>query len=374
MFQWKHVSKFADFYTVQIDNTVNEVSLEIQNSPLGFPITMETQREMESFVSCISGYYRLMVKWSMDLCSQLPSPSLKFLNDRKIHGPIGGAYSYNKIEEKSSTIGSFIVRQCEKVFDTFYIDIVTKENQPETFKVQYNLTANGDQWSLCVGDVGELEEFDDLITLVKNIPTNGRYFRLPPTLHDKSPLLLLCQSPTKIMAKTVLRSANPLLLRAVDDLLLYKWSQREWGDGIFTRMKAEFNQPSGKKIEVTLKILKQSEVDLRLTDFVQLADKWAKLDLSEIVKMHGITLHQPIALVMESIKVGPLDDFLRNPKHKKDITLLDLVEISYTLAKALHYLVSLTLEIIDKKIKKIFYFCSKKIRSFMVEFAVQLFK
>lgn len=319
---------------------MNQVSLEIQNSPLGFPITMDTPREIESFVSCISGYYRLMVKWSMDLCSQLPSPSLKFLNDRKIHGSIGGAYSYNKIEEKSSSIGSFIVRQCEKVFDTFYIDIVTKENQPETFKVLYNLTATGDRWSLCVGDGGELEEFDDLIALVKTIPTNGRYFRLPPTLHDKSPLLLLCQSPSKIMAKTVLRSANPLLLRAVDDLLLYKWSQREWGDGVFTRMKAEFNQPSGKKIEVTLKILKQSEVDLRLTDFVQLADKWAKLDLSEIVKMHGITLHQPIALVMESIKVGPLDDFLRNPKHKKDITLLDLVEISYTLAKALHYLVS----------------------------------
>lgn len=326
---------------------MNQVSLEIQNSPLGFPITMDTLREMESFVSCISGYYRLMVKWSMDLCSQLPSPSLKFLNDRKIHGPIGGAYSYNKIEEKSSNIGSFIVRQCEKVFDTFYIDIVTKENQrPETLKVLYKATANGDRWNLCIVDTDgekkepQLEEFDDLIALVKTIPTNGRYFRLPPTLHDKSSLLLLCQSPTKILAKTVLRSANPLLLRAVDDLLLYKWSQREWGDGVFTRMKAEFNQVSGKKIEVTLKILKQSEVDLRLTDFVQLADKWAKLDLSEIVKMHGITLHQPIALVMESIKVGPLDDFLRNPKHKKDISLLDLVEISYTLAKALHYLVS----------------------------------
>jgi hypothetical protein len=340
--QWQHVSKFADFYTIQIDDTMNQVSLEIQNSPLGFPITLESLEEIESFVSCISGYYRLMVKWNMDLCSHLASPSLKFLTDRKIHGPIGGAYSYNKIEEKNSSIGSFIVRQCEKIFNTFYIDIVTKENQPETFKILYSSTKDGDEWRLCVGDNSEPQQFDDLINLAKSIPTNGRYFRLPPTQHDRSPLLLLCQTPTKLLTKetSCVRSANPLLLRAVDDLMLYKWSQRECGDGVFTRMKAELNQPSGKKIEVTLKILKHNEVESRLMDFVKLADKWAKLDLFEIVRMHGITLHQPISLVMESIQVGPLDEFLRNPKHRKDIKLLDLVETAYSLAKALHYLVS----------------------------------
>lgn len=322
---------------------MNQVSLEIQNSPLGFPITMDSTEEVESFVSCISGYYRLMVKWNMDLCSQLASPTLKFLTDRKIHGPIGGAYSYNKIEEKNSSIGSFVVRQCEKVFDTFYIDIVTKENQPETFKILYNSTVTGDdRWSLCMSD--DLQEFDDLINLAKSIPTNGRYFRLPPTQHDRSPLLLLCQAPAKLMVKetSCVRNINPLLLRAVDDLLLYKWSQREFGDGVFTRMKAELKQPSGKKIEVTLKILKQNEVDLRLGDFVKLADKWAKLDLSEIVRMHGITLHQPISLVLESIRFGSLDEFLRNSKNRKDIKLLDLVETAYSLAKALHYLVSTT--------------------------------
>lgn len=328
---------------------MNQVSLEIQNSPLGFPITMESQDEVESFVSCISGYYRLMVKWSMDLCTHLASPALKFLSDRKIHGPIGGAYSYNKIEEKHSSLGSFIVRQCEKVFNTFYIDIVTKENQPETFKILYKLTANGDQWRLYVGDDNETLEYDDLINLAKSIPpTNERYFRLPPSQHDRSRLLLLCQPATKLLAKETssVRSTNPLLLRAVDDLLLYKWSQREYGeDGIFTRMKAEFNQASGKKIDVTLKILKHAEVELRLMDFVKLADMWAKLDLSEIVRMHGITLHQPISLVLESISVGPFDDFLQSPKHRKDIKLLDLVETAYSLAKALHYLVRFKLMI-----------------------------
>ena len=88
---------------------------------------MDDKEQLESFVSCICGYYRLMVKWNFDLCQSLASPALKFLTELKCHGPIGGAYSYNKIEEKNGSIGSFIVRQCEKVFDTYYIDIVTKE-------------------------------------------------------------------------------------------------------------------------------------------------------------------------------------------------------------------------------------------------------
>ncbi|CRK93974.1 CLUMA_CG007500, isoform A [Clunio marinus] len=348
---WKHVSKFVDFYTIQIDETKNRVSLEIQNSPLGFPITMASSEETESFVSCISGYYRLMGKWNLDLCSTLASPSLKFLTDHKIHGPIGGAYSYSKIEEKNSSIGSFIIRQCEKVFDTFYIDIVTKENQPETFKIHYKQTSKGDKWLFNVGDSGETLEFDDLINLAKSIPTNGQYFRLPPTLYDRSPLLLLCQTPAQLMAKetTFLRNTNPLLLRAADDLLLYKWKEHNYGDGIFTRMKADWKQPNGKKIDVTLKILKQSEVKLRLSEFVKLADLWSKLDVSEIVKMHGITLHQPISLVLESIAYGPFDELLRSQKYGKDIKLLDLVETSYSLAKALHFLQEL--QIVHGKIR-----------------------
>lgn len=336
---------------------------------------MNSPREIDSFVSCISGYYRLMVKWNMDLCSQLPSPSLKFLTDLKIHGPIGGAYSYNKIDEKSSSIGSFVVRQCERFFDRFYIDIKTKENQqPETFKICYESEAASEQWELFDGSGGS-EKFEDLISLARSIPTNGRYFRLPPTQHDKSPLLLLCQTTAKLLMKetSCVRSSNPLVFRACDDLLLYKFSQREWGDGTFTRMKAELNQPNGKKVEVTLKILKQSEMS-KLPEFFKLADKWAKIDLSEIVRMHGITCHQPISFVLESIGHGPLDEFLREKKYRKSVKLLDLVEVSYTLAKALHYLVSKSLTISSEKRTKARITCSKRIKSFMAEYVVQRYK
>lgn len=274
------------------------------------------------------------------------SPSLKSLNDLKIHGPIGGTYSYSKLEDRNSDVGTFIIRQCEKVFNTYYIDIVTKENQTETFKI---LSEDKNNWKLIEND--NEREFHHLIDLAKSIPLVSRsnYFRLQPSPHDKSPLLLLCQNLSKSITlsattsspmTTGVKGKNPLLFNAANDLLLYKWEQRDYCDRIFTRMKAELIQPNGKKkINVTLKILKQTEVGNRLADFVKLADWWGKLDLSEIVRMHGLTLHQPIALVLESISHGPLDEFLRSHKDRKSITLLNLVETAFSLAKALHYLV-----------------------------------
>lgn len=314
---------------------MNQVNLEMQNSPVGLPISMNSPREIESFVSCLNGYYRLIVTWNMDLCSQLGSPSLKFLSDRKIHGPIGD-YSHTKITEKSSAVGTFLIRQCHKNYGIFFIDIVTKEDtKPETFKILYNSTETGDKWGLC--DDMEVKYFDDLIDLAKSIPTNGRYFRLPPTSHDRSELLLLGLDPQKLGIKesNLLRNETPRVIRPLNELLLYQLPPRF--EGVFSLRNAEWKQPGGKNIKVTLKILKESE-ELRLKDFFVLTDMWAMMDLSEIVKMHGITANKPISLVMESIGVGPLDKFLRD--HKKDVKLLDLVEMAYTLAKALHYLVS----------------------------------
>lgn len=340
--QWKHIAKFSDFYTIQIDEEAKEVSLEIQNSPMGIPIKMESIQVIESFVGCLSGYYRLMVKWSMDLCPKLVSPWLKYLNDNKLHGPIGGAFSYSKIEEKNASVGSLIVRQCERVFDTFYIDIVTKENQIETFRILRDVASIDEKWKLHIAE-DDVREFTQLINLIKSFDTNGVYTRIPASPNDRAAFLLLCQTPAKLMSKEPthsIRDVRPILFSAADDLLLYNWTQRDIGDGLFTRMKAEIVQGNRKKKEVTLKVLKQNAVELHLQDFVALADLWAKFDISEMVKLHGITLRQPISYVMEAIGWGPLDDLLRQPKHKKDIKLLDLVETAYGLAKALHYLVS----------------------------------
>lgn len=65
-----------------------------------------------------------MVKWTVDICLNFPTPSLKRLRKIDCHGPIGGEYSYNKLQERQCIAGTYIVRQCEKVFDDYYIDII----------------------------------------------------------------------------------------------------------------------------------------------------------------------------------------------------------------------------------------------------------
>lgn len=214
-------------------------------------------------------------------------------------------------------------------------------NQPETFKILYK---GPEQWCLAlVGNEVIEKRFTSLIELARSFQLDNQISRLPPTQHDKSPLLLLCLPECNLVRKETigLRSTTaPLLLRASEDLMIYMWNSKEYGDGVFMRMKAVYKQPTGKKIDVTLKVLKKEEVENRLTHFVKAVDKWAKLDLSEIVKMHGLTLQNPISMVLECIKYGPLDEFLSTPKYKRHIQSIHLVETAYSLAKALHYLVS----------------------------------
>lgn len=55
--RWEHVARIADIYAVVLD-TENSVQFEIRDNPAGFVARILTRRTLESFVSCICGYYR----------------------------------------------------------------------------------------------------------------------------------------------------------------------------------------------------------------------------------------------------------------------------------------------------------------------------
>lgn len=67
-----------------------------------------------------------MVKWTVDLCRDLRSPTLQTLRELKCHGPIGYEYAYTKLLYQQCAPGSYIIRQCEKIYENYYIDIVVK--------------------------------------------------------------------------------------------------------------------------------------------------------------------------------------------------------------------------------------------------------
>lgn len=120
---WKHIAKIEDLYAIILERH-DVVKLEIRDSPAGYSIQITDPERMGSFVSALSGLYRLSVKWTIDLCRELTSPQLEYLRSLKCHGPIGGEYAYHKLRETRSIPGTYIVRQCEKEYDHYYIDII----------------------------------------------------------------------------------------------------------------------------------------------------------------------------------------------------------------------------------------------------------
>lgn len=88
---------------------------------------------------------------------------------------------------------------------------------------------------------------------------------------------------------------------------------------------------------------------------MELASQWAFLQSSAIVRLYGITLSSPVTMVMDYIKLGPLDEYLR--QNKSLIKPVDFIEASSYLASALWHLVSYKfIKIIDKVKKYCYYF------------------
>lgn len=53
---WKHIAKIDDIFAIIINRDV--VKLEIRDCPAGFSILINDQQNRESFVSCLTTYYR----------------------------------------------------------------------------------------------------------------------------------------------------------------------------------------------------------------------------------------------------------------------------------------------------------------------------
>lgn len=99
-------------------------------------------------------------------------------------------------------------------------------------------------------------------------------------------------------------------------------------------MKADWLLPEHKKLEVTMKSLK---MDDKLGEFLLLAENWSRLNSPELIKLFGFTITSPHIYVIESIRQGPLNEFLRTHE-KTEVKPVCLIDAAYTLARALHYL------------------------------------
>ncbi|KAJ2948407.1 hypothetical protein O0L34_g7646 [Tuta absoluta] len=186
---WFHVCAIDELiYLTRKANYSLEVSR--RGTPLFFSFKSEQQRS--SFISLCDGYYRLMVKWTFNLSKDDETPSLKELHRIKCHGPIGGAFSYRKLEEKrAKKHGCYILRQCQEDYNIFYLDVCTQNNTTETYKLEYK----GHDF------VFNNEQYPDIASIVRcHQNPQGRIYLhecIPPSEYDKSQLLLCGQSQKK---------------------------------------------------------------------------------------------------------------------------------------------------------------------------------
>lgn len=68
-------------------------------------------------------------------------------------------------------------------------------------------------------------------------------------------------------------------------------------------------------------------------DLLSLSKRWSSVSSSAVVRLFGLCVDTPTALVSEYFALGPLDDYLR--KNKDKVSFSNLVEAATYIATAL---------------------------------------
>ncbi|KAI5704360.1 hypothetical protein M8J75_004482 [Diaphorina citri] len=321
-----HLCSIEDLCFISISHDAQFGNVEISRKN-GVPIyiKMYSVYDMISLVSLLDGYYRLQVKWTFNLCKDLPSPSLQTLLHLKCHGPISGEFSYTKLEERRNCDkGCYILRESDTVYGEYYLDVCCKQgSKPETFKIIQN------EEGLYVLQIGQLilkgippcPSIPELLQALRK-PGDSSEICIPPSEYDQSNLLI-CKVEDSGSTRESLPS-TPVCKRKVS-----KGGKTEVYPGVWKTDRKT-------KVDVYMKQLIPQVQEKCLADWLTLIDRWCFLDCSTTVKLFGVTLSNPVSMICESLPYGALDMYLLN--NVKTVQEVDLVQAATCLSSALWYL------------------------------------
>ncbi|XP_028032400.1 tyrosine-protein kinase hopscotch isoform X1 [Bombyx mandarina] len=327
------------FYVCSVEELIyltrnGDSSVEVSRRGTPVFLKFKSEDQLSSFISVCDGYYRLTVKWTFNLSKDDETPSLKELQRIKCHGPVGGAFSYRKLEEKrGKKHGCYILRQCQDEYNVYYLDVCTKTSTTETYRIEF-------KGHCYIFSTEEYFSIERLVSCHQN-PEGRIYLNecIPPSEYDKSQLLL-CGEPVKrgvridqAELQEILRDNKSPRCLPNKDILLYTGSEKTGSENITATYKALWRLDETKKLLVAFKTLQRERANDYLKDFVDLASKWACIQSSSIVRLYGVTLSSPTAMVLEYLPYGPFDDYLRENGDR--ITPLHLKKVAAGLARAL---------------------------------------
>ncbi|XP_043290064.1 tyrosine-protein kinase JAK2 isoform X2 [Venturia canescens] len=331
---WHTLCAFEDlcFISIRQDSTV-EVS---RKNGIPSYLKFGTNSLLMSFVSSLDGYYRLAVKWTFNLCRDVLTPSLQTLHKQKCHGPVGGEFSYAKIEEKrSNKAGTYILRESETKYNVFYLDWCGKDGKHRTHKIEqlgpddFVLAESVQRYRSLAQLIAMHQDPEGPIYLVECLPPSEYGIGSDVAADDEIIAALLdggprCISPQQLQiykAQPFPKSSDSGEFRTSTTTTLYR---------------AMWRIVKGKKLEAAIKLLKEEERKFT-KEFLELASKWGQLRSGALVRLYGLTLSPAVGMLMELVKLGPLDVYLRN-NTPQTVKTVDMVEAAACLATALWHL------------------------------------
>ncbi|KAH8265891.1 hypothetical protein KR038_009636, partial [Drosophila bunnanda] len=341
--KWILLGRVEDIFMISKINST-DVRLEIVGLPKGYEMHFQNEKEMKSFISYLGIYKRMSSKWMQDLCHSYRTPSLAELDSLYCHGPIGGAYSLMKLHEHNDKCGSYIIRECDREYDVYYIDIITKimgkDTPQQRCKTEtFRIVRKDSQWKLNINNNEHtLNSLQEVARFIHADVTDR--IRIPASVYDKPPLLLLLL-PKNLKAKKTdvqlseaeLQRRNPQIFNPKTDLQWYPDSISLGEDGMMFTMRGDWIQQSPvKDVSVTMKMMKS---DGNFMEFFRLAQTWTLIQSPQFLKLYGLTLSDPYTMVMEYSRYGPLNKFLYTTR---DVSQKCLVELMKGLVRGMHYL------------------------------------
>ncbi|GAB6032184.1 hypothetical protein CHUAL_010831 [Chamberlinius hualienensis] len=297
--------------------------------------------KMHSFIGVLDGYYRLMEKWTFNLCKDLPTPFLQILRSMKCHGPVGWKFSCNKLlTKRNNESGCYIVRMGRR-YNTYRVDICMESgNQPVTLEMLH--TSNGFCFIEIKDEMKEKKYFSTIseLLLFYNEQNGGNTLKecIPPSEYDDTTLLLCKVRSAGGCESSQLQKDGINTVQCINTHHIKLEKILETSGRMTAVMVGTWNKGGSiGKLPVALKTLKKSKHEpLKYDEFLQMANSCVFWHDETIVSFYGITLYNPLALVMEYLPLGSLDIYLQS--HRNDIQSVDLVEAAVYLGKALWYL------------------------------------
>ena len=346
--QEHHVCLIEELCNISVRRD-DQTGLEISRKN-GIPIyfTMNSQADSLSFLSLMSGYYRLCEKWSFVLSNLIIYPHLQFNLAHNVHGPVTTEFVTEKFQCKAKgKAGTYLLRQSCEEFDRYHLHYLESGNSkvPEILTIDKMKSGKLFKLHLKEGDM-TFETLRDIIKYLKEPTSDGSKIQnhpcirdcLHPSEFDKATTLLLCRSIAKLRADMLGEGgeiSEPKLLIPFKHLSRF---ENEKLEGKFTKVwRGLWHKKKNIKEEVAIKQLNENYQNQKLADFSHTNYNVSMWNDSTLVTAFGICLNthtSPMALVMEYFSLGTLDKYLRY----HPLQDVDLVEACASLARALWYL------------------------------------